>query len=92
VKNSKDVEAWILGMNKLFEFHEYIDNMKSKIVIFIFKGKEYTWWEDVNRVRDIRMNDLSWHEFNRIFRKKYLSERYYDSKAIEFYEDGVNDR
>jgi len=29
---------------------------------------------------------LRWHEFKRLFRKKYLSERYYDSKAKEFYE------
>ena len=37
-------------------------------------------------VRDIRIEDLSWHEFKRIFRKKYLSERYYDIKTKEFYE------
>jgi len=29
---------------------------------------------------------LRLHEFKRLFRKKYLSERYYDSKAKEFYE------
>jgi len=29
---------------------------------------------------------LSWNEFKNIFLKKYLSERYYDSKAKEFYE------
>jgi len=29
---------------------------------------------------------LSWREFKRIFRKKYLLERYYDGKAREFYE------
>ena len=37
-------------------------------------------------VKDIRMEDLSWHEFKRLFRKKYLSERYYDIKAKELYE------
>eukprot|EP00253_Pinus_taeda_P009443 PITA_09443 len=34
----------------------------------------------------LRTDDLSWNEFKRIFRKKYLSERYYDDKAKEFYE------
>lgn len=29
---------------------------------------------------------MSWHEFKILFRKKYLLERYYDSKAKEFYE------
>lgn len=28
---------------------------------------------------------MSWHEFKILFRKKYLSERYHDSKAKEFY-------
>jgi len=29
---------------------------------------------------------LTWSEFERIFRKKYLSKRYYDNKEKEFYE------
>ena len=29
---------------------------------------------------------MSWHEFKRLFRKKYASERYYDGKAKELYE------
>lgn len=73
-------------MNKLFELHEYMNNMKDTITISILKGKEDIYWEDVKRVRDIRINDLSWREFKRFFRKKYLSERYYGSKENEFYE------
>lgn len=40
----------------------------------------------MKHVRDIRTKDLSWHEFKRLFRKKYLSERYYDNKGKELYE------
>jgi len=40
----------------------------------------------VKWVRDIRTKELSWHEFKRLFRKKYLSERYCNNKAKEFYE------
>lgn len=36
--------------------------------------------------RDIRTKELYWHEFKRLFRKKYLLERYYDGKTKEFYE------
>jgi len=39
----------------------------------------------VKRVRDVRTEELSWHEFKRLFRKKYLSDRYYNNKAKEFY-------
>jgi len=86
MKKSEDAEAWILRMNKFFELHEYMDNMKTIITIFNLKGKADIWWEDVKRVRDIRRNYFSWRDFKRLFRKKYLSERYYDSKAKELYE------
>lgn len=68
-------------MNKLFEFHEYTDNMKAQISIFILKGNKDIWWEDIKRVRDIRKDELSWWEFKSILRNKYLSERYYDNKV-----------
>jgi len=35
----------------------------------------------VKHVRDIRTKYFSWDDFKRIFRKKYLSNRYCDSKA-----------
>lgn len=73
VKKPEDAEAWILGMNKFFELHEYTYNMKAWIIVFRLKGKTDIWWEDVKRVRDIKTDDLSWQEFKRLFRKKYLS-------------------
>jgi len=57
---SEDAEAWILGMEKFFELHEYINNMKARIAIFSLKGKSNIWWEDVKWVREIRKNYLSW--------------------------------
>ena len=35
----KDTEAWLLGVKKFFELHDYIENMKSIIAIFSLKGK-----------------------------------------------------
>lgn len=46
----EDVEAWILGMNKLFELHDYTNNMKAKVAIFSLNGKVDIWWEDVKWV------------------------------------------
>lgn len=73
MRKPEEAEALILVMKKLFELHDYTDNMKAKIVIFGLKGKVEIWWEDVKRVRDIMMDELGWWEFKRIFRKKYLS-------------------
>ena len=56
-------------------------NMKARIAIFSLKGKADIWWEDMKWVRDIETEYLSWHEFKRLFRNKYFSERYYNKKA-----------
>lgn len=79
-------KAWLLGMKKLFELHDYIENTKVRIAIFSLKGKIDIWWEDVKLVRDIRIKELSLHEFKRLFRNKYLLDRYYVGKAKEFYD------
>ena len=60
--------------------------MKAKIVTFSLKGKSYILWEDVNNVKGIREEELIWDEHERIFKKKYLFERYYDDKAKAIYE------
>lgn len=86
LKKPKDADSWILGVNTFFELHEYKENMKAIITIFNLKHKADIWWEDVKQVKDIRMEDLSWHEFKRLFKKKYLSEKYYDGKAKGLYE------
>jgi len=40
----------------------------------------------VKNVKGIHEDDLTRHEFERILKKKYLSERYFDDIAKEFYE------
>jgi len=47
VKNPEDADAWILGLRKFFELHNYTDNMKVRVAIFNLKGKADIWWEDV---------------------------------------------
>ena len=39
LKKPKNVEVWLLGMKKLFELHDYTENMKAMIDIFNLKGK-----------------------------------------------------
>ena len=84
MKKSEDVEAWLLGLKKFFQLHSYIDNMKAKIATFNLKGKADIWWEDVKNVKGIREDSLTWNEFERLFKKKYLSESYYDDRVNEF--------
>lgn len=72
MKKSQDPEAWFLGIRMFFRWHEYLENMKSKIATFSLKRKAYIWWEYVKNVKGIHKNDLTWHEFERIFKEKYF--------------------
>jgi len=60
--------------------------MKERISLFSLKGKVDIWWEDVKNVMEIHEDDLTWLAFERLFKNKYLYERYYDDRAKEFYE------
>jgi len=73
-------------MNKFLKLHDYLENMKANIATFSLKGKEYIWWEDVKNFIGIREEELTWSEFEGLFRKKYLSKRYNNDRAKEFYE------
>ena len=40
----------------------------------------------MNNFKGIHEDNLTCHAFERLFKNKYLAERYYDEKAEEFYE------
>jgi len=81
MNKSQDVEAWFVGRNTFFKLHDYTKNMTGIITTFNLKGKADIWWEDVKNIKDIYEEEFTWREFETLFRKKYLSERYYDDKA-----------
>jgi hypothetical protein len=60
--------------------------LKALITTFNLNGKAFIWWEDLNNVKGIHEEDLSWKRFEKHFKKKYLSEKYFDEKTKAFYE------
>ena len=70
----------MLGMRKLFRLHDYSENMKSRVATFSLKGKADIWWEYVKNFKGIHEEDMTWSEFERRFKKKYLSKRYFDDR------------
>jgi hypothetical protein len=60
--------------------------LKAQIAIFNLNGKASILWQDLKNVKGIHEEDLSWKHFEKKFKKKYLSEKYFDSKTKEFYE------
>jgi len=61
-------------MRNLFRLHDYLENMKARIATFSIKGKANIWWKYVKNVRGIHEEDLNWNEFERLLKKKCLSE------------------
>jgi len=58
-------------MNKLLRLHDYLENMKARIATLSLKGKANIWWEYVNNDRGIHEEELTWSEFERLFRCIY---------------------
>jgi hypothetical protein len=63
-----------------------LKNLKARIVIFKLNRKASIWWEDLMNVKGVHEKDLSWKQFEKYFKKQYLSEKYMDGKTKDFYE------
>jgi hypothetical protein len=86
IKKGEEVEAWLLGLKKYFRVHDFSENLKARVATFKLNGKASIWWEDLKNVKGIHEEDLYWERFEKYFRKKYLSKKYFDEKTKEFYE------
>jgi hypothetical protein len=85
-KKYEDVEAWLLGMRKYFQLHNYSCHAEGRIAIYQLKGKASIRWDQLVQVQHVREKNVTWREFKRHFEKKYLTKRYYEKKMKEFFE------
>jgi hypothetical protein len=72
-------------MRKYFQLHDYSSNAKAIISIFHLQGKTSMWWVQLKLVKHIDEKRISWREFKKYFKKKYLSKQYYDKTVQEFF-------
>jgi hypothetical protein len=49
-------------------------------------GGYFIWWEELKEVKGLEERKMNWKQFEKHFRKAYLSEKYYDGKIKEFHE------
>eukprot|EP00253_Pinus_taeda_P027125 PITA_27125 len=73
-------------MNKYFQLYEYDHNLKARLAIFQLQGKATLWWEEVKIVKGVTEKNITWDNFQRFFKERYLTECFYDEKAIEFHD------
>lgn len=69
MNKAEDAEAWMLGMKIFFRIHDYSENMKARFFPYNLKGRTDIWWEDLKNVRDITEKELTWEEFENLFRE-----------------------
>eukprot|EP00253_Pinus_taeda_P018663 PITA_18663 len=79
-------EAWLINMNKYFQLYEYDHNLKARLAIFQLQGKATLWWEEVKIVKGVTEETITWDNFQKYFKERYLTERFYDEKAREFHD------
>eukprot|EP00253_Pinus_taeda_P014569 PITA_14569 len=70
-------------MNKYFQLYEYDHNLKARLAIFQLHGKATLWWEEVKIVKGVSEHTITREKFQRYFKERYLTERFYDEKARE---------
>ena len=68
VKTGKEAEAWLLGIKKYFQVHDYSGNMKARVAIFNLNGRASIWWEHFKQVKRIGERILKWKQFKKYFK------------------------
>ena len=60
--------------------------MKDRLSIYNLNGKAARWWRDLKHTKKDELRKIRWSNFRKIFKEKYMSERYFDRKVKEFHE------
>ena len=58
VKTGQEAEAWLLGIKKYFQVHDYLGNMKARVAIFNMNGRESIWWENLRKLKKINVRKI----------------------------------
>ncbi|XP_028088575.1 uncharacterized protein LOC114289119 [Camellia sinensis] len=73
-------EAWVLGIEKLFEVFPCTEAQKVQLAAFSLEDKERRWWM-LTRTTHPR---LTWDRFLELFYDKYFPQSIQDKKVTEF--------
>ena len=60
IKMGQEAKAWLLGIKKYFQVHDYSGNMKARVAIFNLNGRASIWWEHFKQVKKISERKLKW--------------------------------
>ena len=78
-----DAEQWLERMERVFEQLECSDVAKFKYAISLLQKDAYDWWVSVPNAK-VKPSVLTWDDFLKEFRMKYVPPAYCDAKKKEF--------
>ena len=85
VEKGEEVKAWLSRMKKYFQIYNYSDKVKSWMAIYNLTEKDEIWWQNIKRVKNLKEKYLTWRVFKKYFKRKFLSEQYYEERYKDFY-------
>lgn len=74
------VEAWVLGVEKLFEVFPCTEAQKVQLATFILEDEAHRWW----MLMRIEHQGLTWARFLELFYNKFFLQCMRDKKVTEF--------
>jgi hypothetical protein len=80
-----DAEAWLLGIMRYFQFHNYSSNLEARIATYHLHGKVAMWWDELKQVEHVNESRITSKQFKKYFQKEYLSEHLYHKKMQELF-------
>lgn len=78
-------EDWSINMNKYFQIYEYDENLRVRLAIYQLRGKYTLWWEEIKTIEEINEQEVTWEQFQKHFKYRYLTEWSYDDKEEQFH-------
>ncbi|XP_028068902.1 uncharacterized protein LOC114271486 [Camellia sinensis] len=73
-------EAWVLGVEKLFEVFPCIEAQKVQLAAYTLEDEARRWWMLTRTIHP----GLAWDRFLELFYDKYIPQSVRDKKVIEF--------
>ncbi len=78
-----EAEQWLEWMEKVFKKLHCTDDLKFEYSVSLLHGDVYEWWKTIPHSL-VEPPVLTWDDFLREFRQKYVPNTYVDIKLQEF--------
>ncbi|XP_058002880.1 uncharacterized protein LOC131179895 [Hevea brasiliensis] len=78
-----EAEQWLEGMDRVFKKLHCTEELKFKYSVSLLQEDAYAWWKTIPYSL-VEPPVLSWDNFLREFRQKYVPDAYVDQKLQEF--------